>query len=144
MVNSAAYLVFQLWTHAHLYSETSASSSEPLDGHATFRGHRILRQAKSVRSQNPQIRRAPAFDEAVVDGRDATETHAEDEDEEDEEVPTLNLVSAIVLLAASTALVGVTSEWLVDSINGITDTGAISKVSSLVHRASALLVLGLC
>jgi Ca2+/H+ antiporter len=30
-------------------------------------------------------------------------------------------------LGLSTALVGVTSEWLVDSINGITRTGVISE-----------------
>ncbi|KAA1069958.1 hypothetical protein PGTUg99_004773 [Puccinia graminis f. sp. tritici] len=49
------------------------------------------------------------------------------EEEDEEEVPSLNAVSAIILLGLSTALVGVTSEWLVDSINGITRTGVISE-----------------
>jgi Ca2+/H+ antiporter len=33
---------------------------------------------------------------------------------------------ALILLVSVTVLVGVTSEWLVDSINGVTSTGAIS------------------
>lgn len=51
----------------------------------------------------------------------------EDDDPEEEEQPTLNLTMAIVLLVVSTALVGVTSEWLVDTIDGVTCTGNISK-----------------
>lgn len=50
-----------------------------------------------------------------------------EDDEEPEETPTLNIGMAIGLLAVSTALVGVTSEWLVDSIDGVTCTGNISK-----------------
>lgn len=50
-----------------------------------------------------------------------------EDDEETEEEPTLNLGMAIGLLCVSTALVGVTSEWLVDSIDGVTCTGAIHK-----------------
>lgn len=45
----------------------------------------------------------------------------------EEETPQLNVGAAIVLLLVVTALVGVTSEWLVDSINGVTATGAISQ-----------------
>lgn len=45
----------------------------------------------------------------------------------EEEVPQLNVGAAIVLLLVITVLVGVTSEWLVDSINGVTATGAISQ-----------------
>lgn len=47
--------------------------------------------------------------------------------EHEEEVPQLNVGFAVVLLLVITALVGVTSEWLVDSINGVTETGAISQ-----------------
>lgn len=112
----AAYLVFQLWTHPHLYSETPSSAETP-DGHPTFGGHRIMRQARSVRTRTPHISVTP--DEAGEE--------VEPEEEEEEEVPTLNFVSAVLLLTLSTVLVGVTSEWLVDSINGITKTGAISE-----------------
>ncbi|KAJ3881933.1 Sodium/calcium exchanger protein-domain-containing protein [Lentinula edodes] len=48
-------------------------------------------------------------------------------EEEEEEKPQMNLTTTIVLLAVVTALVSVTAEWLVDSIDGLTDTGAISQ-----------------
>ncbi|EGG08244.1 uncharacterized protein MELLADRAFT_85068 [Melampsora larici-populina 98AG31] len=115
LVIYGAYLVFQLWTHPHLYSETPSSSETP-DGHPTFGGHRIMRQARSVRTRTPHVSVTPD---------EAGEGH--EEEEEEEEVPTLNFVSAVLILALSTVLVGVTSEWLVDSINGITKTGAISE-----------------
>lgn len=50
-----------------------------------------------------------------------------EDDEEAEEEPTLHIYAAIGLLCVSTALVGVTSEWLVDSINGVTCTGGLNK-----------------
>lgn len=50
-----------------------------------------------------------------------------EDDEPDEAEPTLSVPMACGLLAGSTALVGVTSEWLVDSINGVTCTGGLSK-----------------
>ncbi|WAR61912.1 hypothetical protein PtB15_14B2 [Puccinia triticina] len=113
----AAYLVFQLWSHAHLYTQTSTSSNEH-EGHTTWRGHKILRPSNSVRAQQPFAMARPSGDGS---------SHPEPIDEEEEEVPSLNAVSAIILLGLSTALVGVTSEWLVDSINGITRTGVISE-----------------
>ncbi|KAG0143821.1 hypothetical protein CROQUDRAFT_162805 [Cronartium quercuum f. sp. fusiforme G11] len=116
LVIYAAYLLFQLWTHAHLYQETpnNSSSSGEQDGRPTFGGHRIMRIAKSVKTQNPT-----RITSATEDG--------EDQEEEEEETPTLNLFSSIGLLVLSTVLVGVTSEWLVDSIDGITQSGTISK-----------------
>ncbi|CAO1631902.1 unnamed protein product [Sympodiomycopsis kandeliae] len=50
-----------------------------------------------------------------------------EDDEEPEEEPTLNLYSAIGLLLVSTGLVGYTSEVLVDSIDGVTCQGGLSK-----------------
>ncbi|KAA1082381.1 hypothetical protein PGT21_001626 [Puccinia graminis f. sp. tritici] len=118
LVIYAAYLVFQLWSHAHLYTQTSTSANEH-EGHTTWRGHKILRPSNSVRAQQH-----PTIIQNSADGS----SHPEPMEEEDEEeVPSLNAVSAIILLGLSTALVGVTSEWLVDSINGITRTGVISE-----------------
>jgi Ca2+:H+ antiporter len=52
--------------------------------------------------------------------------YADDEDAE-EEVPTMNIWSAVVLLVIATVLVGVTSEWLVDSLDGFTSQYGVSK-----------------
>lgn len=56
-------------------------------------------------------------------------THKEvfDDGNEDEEEPTLNMIAVIGLLVLDTVLVGVTSEWLVDSIDGVAQQG-VSKV----------------
>ncbi|KAI9615238.1 hypothetical protein H4Q26_011781 [Puccinia striiformis f. sp. tritici PST-130] len=119
LVIYAAYLVFQLWSHAHIYSQTSTSSQEH-QGHTTWTGHKILRPSNSVRAQQ-------AFNMVRNSAEGSSHPEPIEEEEEEEEVPTLNPISAIILLALSTALVGVTSEWLVDSINGITRTGVISE-----------------
>ncbi|KNE94507.1 hypothetical protein PSTG_12153 [Puccinia striiformis f. sp. tritici PST-78] len=119
LVIYAAYLVFQLWSHAHIYSQTSTSSQEH-QGHTTWTGHKILRPSNSVRAQQ-------AFNMVRNSAEGSSHPEPIEEEGEEEEVPTLNPISAIILLALSTALVGVTSEWLVDSINGITRTGVISE-----------------
>ncbi|KAF8962769.1 Sodium/calcium exchanger protein-domain-containing protein [Flammula alnicola] len=51
----------------------------------------------------------------------------EKEDEDEEEMPTMSVWMTIGLLATVTVLVAITAEWLVDSIDGMTDTGHISK-----------------
>ncbi|KAI0075242.1 calcium/proton exchanger [Panus rudis PR-1116 ss-1] len=48
-------------------------------------------------------------------------------EEEEEEVPTLSVWMTIALLGIVTALIGVTAEFLVDSIDGLVDGGGISK-----------------
>lgn len=55
-------------------------------------------------------------------------THLYADDSEVEEEPTLHIYVAWGLLALSTVLVGVTSEWLVDSLDGFTSNYNISKV----------------
>lgn len=59
-------------------------------------------------------------------------THQRDdqgEDEEDEEVekPKVKVVWAFVLLCGVTAITGVTAEFLLDSVNGLTESTSISK-----------------
>lgn len=50
------------------------------------------------------------------------------EDEEDErEIPKLSLTSALVTLIASTALVAVCAEFMVSSIDAITQSGALKR-----------------
>ncbi|KAJ3841128.1 calcium/proton exchanger [Lentinula raphanica] len=58
-----------------------------------------------------------------------TQSHVESvtSAEDEEEVPQMNLVTTIVLLVIVTVLVSVTAEWLVDSIDGLTDTGTITQ-----------------
>ncbi|WWC89569.1 calcium/proton exchanger [Kwoniella dendrophila CBS 6074] len=45
-----------------------------------------------------------------------------EEDEDDEETPQMNVISTILLMVLITVLVGVTAEFLVDSINGLVES----------------------
>ncbi|KAI0925980.1 hypothetical protein AcW1_008265 [Taiwanofungus camphoratus] len=51
----------------------------------------------------------------------------ESEEEEEVETPQLTVSLTVALLVSVTVLVAVTAEWLVDSINGLTATGNISR-----------------
>lgn len=74
------------------------------DGRQIWRGHRAFREA-------PSVRRPRAVEEATE----------EDEEAEEEEMPSLNVWSALILLVAVTVLVAFTAEFLVSSINGLTE-----------------------
>ncbi|KAK7033071.1 Calcium/proton exchanger [Favolaschia claudopus] len=117
-----AYLFFQLYSHATLYEDTTADivkstrytpkEKKPKDGKADG--------ASTARSNTLASNAASPAD---------TETAAEEHEEEEEEAeePQLNLATTLGLLAVVTVFVAVTAEWLVDSIDGLTDTGKISK-----------------
>ncbi|CCO36169.1 Vacuolar calcium ion transporter AltName: Full=Vacuolar Ca(2+)/H(+) exchanger [Rhizoctonia solani AG-1 IB] len=47
--------------------------------------------------------------------------------EEDETVPKLKIQATMILLATVTVFTGITAEWLVDSIDGLTKSGNISR-----------------
>lgn len=100
-----AYLVFQLFTHQHLYVDTphhEGDADRSSDGRSVFgmKNHRALRQARSARRRYVE--------------------EAQDKEEEEEEIPTLSLWAALVLLVGVTVLVAFTAEFLVSSINGLT------------------------
>jgi Ca2+:H+ antiporter len=54
------------------------------------------------------------------------ESHADNQEEEEFETPNLSVVGALVTLAISTTLVAFCSEFMVDSIDGLTATGGVS------------------
>lgn len=102
-----AYLIFQLFTHQHLYLEGEPEDTEIMrEGRNLkikgLRDRRVMRPAKSVRKPR-------ALEEDL------------DEEEEEEEIPVLSLWAALVLLLVVTLLVAVTAEFLVSSINGLTE-----------------------
>ncbi|KAJ7170613.1 Calcium/proton exchanger [Mycena crocata] len=113
----AAYLFFQLYSHATLYGDKSGD---------------IIKSTKYIPREKKSKRGAERLDTAdasTVAASDDVENTAgaEEEEEEEEEVPQLSLYMTIGLLAVVTVLVAVTAEWLVDSIDGLTDTGKINK-----------------
>ncbi|KAI5481582.1 pentatricopeptide repeat protein [Pseudohyphozyma bogoriensis] len=99
-----AYLIFQLFTHQHLYVDVGRDQPEiNADGRQLWGDHRALRAAKSVRK--PRV----------------LQEETGEEEEEEEEIPQLSLWAALILLVIVTVLVAVTAEFLVSSINGLTD-----------------------
>jgi len=113
-----AYMIFQLWSHSHLFVDGSADQA-PMQTRKIGK-HTMFKEAKSVR--RAQAAAGSASGNNLEDG-----ANGNPEDEEEEEEPSINLWSCIILLLAVGALVGVTAEWLVDSINGLTERGGITE-----------------
>lgn len=81
-----AYLVFQLFTHQHLYAEGRIEEADAVGEGRLVYGlgeRRVMRPAKSVRKPR-------ALEEDLED------------DEEEDEIPTLSLWAALVLLTIVT------------------------------------------
>jgi len=93
-----AYLVFQLWSHSNLYDSKAISGS--------------TRYPKKTDEETPIS--------DITDSQNKVE-------EEEEETVSLSWPVALGTLVVVTVLVAVTAEFLVDSINGLTASGAISK-----------------
>ena len=108
------YLFFQLKTHVEMYNEPS----------------------KKVPKRNPKglvkkaIVRAPAGASIPVTSEKEQESMSvpnDDEDREEAEEPQLSLSTAIFTLCWSTALVGVCAEFLVGSIDYLTEHSPVSQ-----------------
>ncbi|KDR76316.1 hypothetical protein GALMADRAFT_247691 [Galerina marginata CBS 339.88] len=145
----AGYLSFQLYSHAALYEDKGIHSIRSTNyASPKFRFRRArngLHQMHDHHNRDNDIESTPT----AVTSRTATATseslegnHVQqhtrfgpeqrhetpiEEKEEEEEQPMLSLWMTIALLATVTVLVAITAEWLVDSINGLTASGAISK-----------------
>ncbi|KZV83141.1 calcium/proton exchanger [Exidia glandulosa HHB12029] len=146
------YLVFQLWSHSHLYSDAAADFKS-----TAYPDKKKDKEKDSLktsgRTGTPSSLTSPgasgshgnedeplvpstttgttAVDPAVVANGTARQPDLEaahsTEEEEEVEVPVLNVGASIVLLIAVTVLVAFTAEFLVDSINGMTDGTGISR-----------------
>jgi Ca2+:H+ antiporter len=117
------YLTFQLKTHATMYNAPSQKvekrkSSKKQEGDAA-RGIAAI-GAGTAASSGGGVNVKSIF-------KNPDENHADNAEEEDDfETPSLSVIGALVTLAISTTLVAFCSEFMVDSINGLTATGAIS------------------
>ncbi|KAJ7626550.1 Calcium/proton exchanger [Mycena polygramma] len=107
-----SYLFFQLYSHATLYANDSSD---------------IIKSTKYA----PRPKKEKNGDASgPATNTDTSPTDAENGppvEEEEEETPQLSLWMTIGLLAVVTVVVAVTAEWLVDSIDGLTEKGGISK-----------------
>ncbi|KAG8904616.1 hypothetical protein FRC01_008672, partial [Tulasnella sp. 417] len=138
----AAYLLFQLWTHAYIYSpEASAYHSaqthqvEGVDGPTAPHGTRVFRVPNLP--SLPSLPSIPIHRRSRSDGtsssssssrsRRSSTSSSSSSSSEEEEYQKLKPIVAFVLLVCVTGLTGLTAEFLVDSISGLTATGHISR-----------------
>ncbi|KAH8829633.1 calcium/proton exchanger [Flagelloscypha sp. PMI_526] len=102
------YLFFQLRSHTPLYADESSDSV-------------LYGTVHNKETDSPRSSATVSTLTADVEGQGSQKNEPEGEK------PQINKIAAVLLLVVSTALVAVTSEALVDSIDGIAATGAVSK-----------------
>ncbi|KAG0697388.1 calcium proton exchanger [Suillus ampliporus] len=107
LVIYGSYLVFQLFSHKALYDDDNAD----------------ILQSRSYEGQNPWSPDPMGHAEAAINPSGALPT----EDANGEIEPYMSVGVGLGLLVVVTVLVAVTAEFLVDSINGLTESGAIGK-----------------
>ncbi|KAL7412571.1 Sodium/calcium exchanger protein-domain-containing protein [Mrakia frigida] len=125
------YLVFQLYTHAYLFktvtpfqrrrmeAQAQDSGPSPPGSHVFPRPHWIPSIGGSSSSSSTSSRRSIEMDD---EGHEI-----EVEEEEVLEVPLLTRLQAALLLVVVTVFTGVTAEFLIGSIDGMTSTGGVSR-----------------
>lgn len=134
------FMVFQMWTHAAIYSDDDTPSNstryEPAIANVPRRLKRRARRAVRMhRKKNDEeiataTGSAPTVEgqtgDATVNG-DASATTARAgsthtaESEDEEEVPQMNMPVTLIVMVLIAVVVGVTAEFLVDSINGMVE-----------------------
>ncbi|KAG1804797.1 calcium proton exchanger [Suillus plorans] len=125
-----SYLVFQLFSHKALYHERGPDIQQTKDyeGQNPWLQLRLYRRKKAKLAQSPPL----ASNDGVApnstvsaEGSDLEHGSASMDDIEVE--PDMSVPVSLGLLVVVTVLVAVTAEFLVDSINGLTASGAIGK-----------------
>ncbi|KAG1855923.1 Sodium/calcium exchanger protein-domain-containing protein [Suillus subluteus] len=114
-----SYLVFQLFSHKALYN-ADIQKTKGYEGHNPWLQLRLYRRktAKPILSPEPM-----GDEEAATDPTGFAST-----EDTDSEVETyMSVPVALGLLVVVTTLIAVTAEFLVDSINGLTESRAIGK-----------------
>ncbi|KAJ4986312.1 calcium/proton exchanger [Stagonosporopsis vannaccii] len=113
------YLLFQLKTHVEMYNAPSQKvpkrKSSKIEEGAANRGVAAIGAGTAAASGGG------------VNLKNLLNKPDDDEEEEEEfETPSLSVIGALVTLAISTTLVAFCSEFMVDSIDGLTATGGVS------------------
>lgn len=120
------YLFFQLKSHVQIYTKASEKNKSRFtpEQKQKWKSRAGITKIKAVthrrESHTPHDMPPSSLD---TDSSDKDDNY----EEEEKETPALSLWVAIFTLAASTVLVALNAEFLVDSINEVTCTGAISK-----------------
>ncbi|CAI5483168.1 unnamed protein product [Closterium sp. Yama58-4] len=109
----AAYLYFQLKSHVHLYDESA-------DGDAKGGGARKGEAAVIGTCNSPRMKMVHPGATTIASPRDLEVGKEDDEEEEEEEV--LGLWGSIVWMGIITIFIAILSEYLVDAIEGASNS----------------------
>jgi len=116
------YLVFQLFSHKNLYNDDHKDvQNVEYPDNVAKKLHITGRKSPPASGSLPPT--------GVTDSpqQDLHSLEAGSKKEEETEEPEMGLNTTIILLIVVTVLVAITAEFLVDSINGLTTSGHISK-----------------
>ncbi|TNY22767.1 calcium/proton exchanger, partial [Rhodotorula diobovata] len=133
-----ATLVFQLWTHAYMYS-----AGKPGDPNAPGAAAQLAQQRQLAVPPGeplppteggvfrihslPSLPSLPSWGGSSDDGSSSTSSYTASDDSLDAHTPKMLGRVAILLLVVVTVITGVTAEWLVSSIEGLVETGGVSE-----------------
>jgi len=121
--------VFQLFSHKSLYEDTNkdVQPTVPYLPRLSRKAKNDIRAEQKAKADGTWIEPEPAPPELAPEP-DVPEPDVEaNKTKEEEETPSMSLVTSIVLLVVVTVFVAVTADFLVDSIDGLTDSGKIGK-----------------
>lgn len=123
-----SYLVFQLFSHKALYNDNGADIQETRG----YEGQNPWLQLRLYRRKNAKLVQSPeqtGDEETAIIPTVPTEGADSERGLETDSVvePYMSIPVSLGLLVVVTVLVAVTAEFLVDSINGLTESGAIGK-----------------
>lgn len=134
-----SYLLFQLFSHKNLYSDDAFTESKRYAGHNPFKFERLRRRRQTTQS-HPSLTGREMVNSPVPDSADhvrSEEFHSTSHPDSEvgriqiedgkAEQPQMSVPVSVCLLVAVTVLVAITAEFLVDSIDGMTSGGGITK-----------------
>ncbi|EJD06395.1 calcium/proton exchanger [Fomitiporia mediterranea MF3/22] len=124
-----SYLIFQLWSHASLYqaSRTPSAVVHKLRSRMHIR-HHDGDEEKTAETGNGNANGSVVNSETThAPDANLAESQPIKEEEEEVETPNMSFPMCIALLVVVTVLVAVTAEFLVDSIDGVTQQSGLRK-----------------
>ena len=120
LVTYGCYLLFQLKTHTTMYNEPSQKSPKKSSGKKAkgdvFKGMATVGAGTGAASAGGEINQ---------------ENHVQEEEEE-QEIPQLTRIGALVTLAGSTVLVALCAEYMVSAIDVVAEDGVSEEFIGLI------------
>lgn len=124
LVIYVGFTIFSMWTHAHLYED------EEVTGSTRHRAEITNAPARLKRKLHLRRRKRSSDEETTTGSSEPKEGHEEahsastahEDDDEEEEIPQMNMPITLLVMVVIAVIVGVTAEFLVDSIDGMVES----------------------